>query len=195
MLGGDQVRVNVTVAAGCALELEDIGGTVAYDGEGLPASWHVDIELGTGATLRWAGLPFVIADGADVTRTLHLKLADDSRATIRETLVLGRHGERGGRVVNVAQVTRAGHPELVESLELRGGSGVPGITGDHRVLDTVMEFPAANARSATDNAPTANGIAPATHTILELEAGGRIQRWLGAELHRSPLQQVAAEAG
>lgn len=171
------------MADGCQLDLEDIGGTVAYDGEGQRASWQVDIELGVGATLHWAGLPFVVADGADVTRTLRLRLADAASATIRETLVLGRHGEHGGRVRNETTVTRTGNPVLIESLELNGNDGVPGITGTHRVLDTVMEFPAAEAVPAL-------AAAPATHTTLDLEAGGRIQRWLGAALHESPLHEA-----
>ncbi|HWT34275.1 MAG TPA: urease accessory protein UreD, partial [Microbacterium sp.] len=93
LLGGDAVRLEVRVASGCSLAIEDVGGTVAYDGEGRGASWTVDVVLGDGARLVWRALPFVVADGAEVSRSMTLALGTRASAAVRETLVLGRSGE------------------------------------------------------------------------------------------------------
>ena len=53
--------------------------------------------MADGAGLRWAGEPFVVADGADVPRTL-VVARPDPPVRLRETLVLGRSGEVGGRL-------------------------------------------------------------------------------------------------
>ena len=58
------------MGAGARLDLFDVAGTVAYHGRGEPSAWHVRLELDEGATLTYAGEPFVVGDGADVTRTL-----------------------------------------------------------------------------------------------------------------------------
>ena len=72
LLGGDEVEIEVSVGEGMRLDLFDIAGTVAYHGRGRPAAWHVRIELADGAELRYRGEPFVVADGADVHRTLRV---------------------------------------------------------------------------------------------------------------------------
>lgn len=70
LLGGDTVELQIDVGAGCTLGVrEDIGGTVAYDGEGRRSRWSVSIRVGDGGLLCWNGKPLVIADGANVRRS------------------------------------------------------------------------------------------------------------------------------
>lgn len=139
LLGGDHVVVSVRVDPGCALTLTDVGGTVAYDGDGEACRWDADIRLGPGAGLTWAGLPFVVASGADVRRTTTARLATDARLTLRETVVLGRSGERGGRITLRTDVADDVGPILVEELTAAGDHPVPGVLGDHAVIDTITD--------------------------------------------------------
>jgi len=183
LLGGDTVAVEITVGAGCNLTLEDIGGMVAYDGEGQSATMTVQVRLEVGARLSWATLPFIIADGAYVTRVLNVELADDAVSLIRETLVLGREGERGGRVATRTSVTANTVPVLIEQQDFDGNAPVWGHLGDERVMDTVLLAGARAPASSTDLAAV----------VLDFEEPGGLARWLGRETHLSPLDAVWRE--
>jgi len=104
LLGGDHVRVEVHVGEGVELELVEVSGTVAYAGRGRSASWDVDVRVDARGLLVWDARPFVVADGADVARSTGVTLAAGDAhgaggaALLRETLVLGRSGEAGGRL-------------------------------------------------------------------------------------------------
>ncbi|SKC48949.1 urease accessory protein UreD [Krasilnikoviella flava] len=186
LLGGDHVAVRVHVADGCALTLTDVGGTVAYDGDGASCRWDVEVRLGAGARLAWAGLPFVVSTGADVTRSTDAVLGAGARLLLRETVVLGRDGERGGRVVLRSTVHDDRGPLLVEEVVAAGERPVPGVLGGRRVIDTVTDL-----RGAPDDAPAPPGPLPGTDgaVTLRLERGGTLTRWLGASAHLSPLHR------
>ncbi len=93
-----------------------MSGTVAYAGRGRSASWDADARVDAGGLLVWDALPFVVADGADVERTMHVALADRGArgqggvALLRETLVLGRTGEVGGRLRSRTRVELSTSP-------------------------------------------------------------------------------------
>jgi urease accessory protein len=175
LLGGDDVRVDVTVGAGCLLEIEDVGGTIAYRADGRRSSWTMQVDVEEGGALIWRGLPFVVTDGAEVERRATLNLALGATAVIRETLVLGRHGESGGRLCSSFAARDADGPLLVEQLELDGLAPQPGVMGSHRVLDSVIAL----------------GFEPVTSPgDLVLESPGAIARRLGDETHTSRLDRV-----
>jgi urease accessory protein len=173
LLGGDHVRVEIDVGRGCTLEIEDVGGTVAYPGRG--SSWILEVRIGAGGTLLWHGLPFVVTDGADVERHSALTLESDARAVIRETLVLGRYGEQGGRLISTLAVVDAGGPVLLERLEADGTAPEPGVLGGNRVVDAVI---------AVGFRP------PARPTDLEFDQPGSMARHLADHTHGSPLDTV-----
>ncbi|MGC5221952.1 urease accessory protein UreD [Micromonospora sp. DT81.3] len=173
LLGGDHVHVAIDVGPGCTLEIEDVGGTVAY--RGAPSSWVLDVRIGAGGTLLWHGLPFVVTDGADAERRSSLTLADGARALIRETLVLGRHGERGGRLTSELTVVDETGPVLIERLEADGAAPQPGLLGQNRVIDAVI---------AVGFRP------PARPGDLEFDRPGSMARHLSDHTHGSPLDPV-----
>lgn len=177
LLAGDHVRIEVDVR-GAGLDLVEVGGTVAYDmREGSPstsAHWDVDIRLSDGAELTWHGEPFVVATGADVQRSTTVELDAGARATLRETLVLGRSGEAGGGLRVATRAARAGEPLLVEDLDLRTSvRGGPAVLGPHRCLDSVT---------------TLGHRLPDGPGVLQLAGEGSVRRWLGSQAHRSELQ-------
>ncbi|WP_229383316.1 urease accessory protein UreD [Microbacterium allomyrinae] len=173
LLGGDHVDIRIDVGPACTLEIEDVGGTVAYPG--ALSSWNLDVRIGAGGTLLWHGLPFVVTGGADVERRSSLTLGSDARAVIRETLVLGRHGERGGRLSSELSVVDGDGPILFERLEADGRAPEPGVLGGNRTLDAVI----------------AVGFRPrARPHDLEFDLPGAMARHLSDHTHGSPLDPV-----
>lgn len=149
LLAGDAIEVDVTVDEGLEVDLVETGGTVAYDMRGSSARWDVRIDLADGAILRWAGLPFVVAAGADVTRSVRIRCGGDARLALRETLVLGRYGEAPGSVHQTTTVHDAAGPVLVEDLPLDAAS-VAWLLGGSRVLSSVVSLGAEVAGTEDD---------------------------------------------
>jgi urease accessory protein len=156
LLAGDAIELHVSVGAGVLLELVEPGGTVADAMDGDLASWSVEIDVADGGALLWRGEPFVVAAGADVTRTTRVRLGAGAAAVLRETVVLGRHGEPPGTVRLVQKVTAVdGTPILVEDLHLDPAAVGP-LLGGHRVVGSVLalglpaEAPVADAPGRFD---------------------------------------------
>ncbi len=177
LLGGDEVDLVVEVGPGAGLDLFDVAGTVAYHGRGRPASWRTTVSLAEEAGLSYAGQPFVVSDGADVTRTLGVDLADSARLRLRETLVLGRDGQTGGRVQSRTGLRVGGIEVWREDTEFdpAGMRDHPGMLGGHRVVDTVL---------TVGLPPPA---APRAVAYALLGGVGAVTRYLGTELADSPL--------
>jgi urease accessory protein len=176
LLGGDEVELAVEIGPGATLDLFDVAGTVAYHGRGRSASWRTTVSLADSASLSYAGQPFVVSDGAEVARVLTLDLAGSSRLRLRETLVLGRVGQTGGRVGSRTDLRVGGATAWREDTDLdpAGIRDLPGLLGGRRVVDTVLTVgqPAPSVPSAV---------------AYELLGGvGTVTRWLGTELAESP---------
>lgn len=180
LLAGDAIEIDIAVDRGARLDLVEPGGTVAFDMRGGRARWDVRIQVGAGAVLTWASEPFVVAQGAEVSRRLEARLDAGATLALSETLVLGRHGERAGRLRQATVVTGAGLPILVEELPL-GCATVPGLLGGNRVLSSVLLA----GREVADPSPAAS------HRY-DLDAGGHVWRRLGAEVHEATLADAWA---
>lgn len=180
LLGGDRMDMEISVGPGCELLIEDIGGTGAYPvrdsaEQQSPAEWNVTVRIAAEGRLLWKGLPFVVATGADVMRRTAVELGAGARVLLRETLVLGRHGETGGRIRSTLEVTDPGGPVLLEDLMLAGAHPEPGVLGDHRVADAVI---AAGFRPLCEPGD------------LVLEEPGAVARRLDMAYHCSPMGRV-----
>ncbi|WP_454042869.1 urease accessory protein UreD [Cellulosimicrobium sp. Marseille-Q8652] len=214
LLGGDHVRVEVHVGEGVELELVEVSGTVAYTGRGRAASWSVDVVVEDGGLLVWDALPFVVAEGADVARSTDVRLGADAVALLRETLVLGRTGETGGRLRSSTRAEHAVQPVLpgprhdageisapgrsdpvcpepardlfVEDLDLGADRALPGILGTARVVDSVLLLGARPPAAHPDDA-VASGRQPLR---LDLDGPGAVARHLGASTHDAGLDAV-----
>lgn len=180
LLGGDHVRVDIHVGPDAWLDVVETAGTVAYDAAGVRSSWHVSADVGVRGVLTWAGLPFVVADGADVDRRTDITLGAGARACVRDTLVLGRAGEQGGALRSRTHITIEDVPLLVEELDLGPAGRSAGILGDYRVLDSVT---IAGHRPSDEHQDG--------QTLqLDLAGPGAIARYLGHVAHASCLDQV-----
>jgi len=177
LLGGDEVDLAVELGPGATLDLFDVAGTVAYHGRGRPAAWRTSLSLADGSHLTYAGQPFVVSDGADVTRVLRVDLAGSARLRLRETLVLGRDGQVGGRVRSRTHLTVGEVETWREDTDLdpAGIRDRPGLLGGRRVVDTVL----------TVGRPVPAAPPAVTYTLLG--GVGAVTRYLGTELADSPL--------
>jgi urease accessory protein len=174
LLAGDAVRLDVVVGPGIRLELVEPSGTVAFDMRGGDASWDVRLDLAADATVVWAGEPFVVASGARVRRSTTVDVGPGARLLVRETLVMGRHGERGGHLEQVWSAHGPdGVPLLVEQTVLDDRADRPGIMGGHRAIGTVVALGV-----QVDPDLCADG-------RLDLECGGTVWRGLAHEAHRA----------
>jgi len=133
--------------------------------------------------LTWQGQTFVLSGGADVTREVRIELTTGSVAVLRETLVLGRTGEPGGRLLQTSRATLDGHPLLAEDLDLAPSQLRPGALGHCRVVDTVSIL----GRRAPGIPPPAVG----SHR-LDLDGPGTLVRSLATEAHVGSLAPVWA---
>lgn len=147
LLAGDDLGLRISVGPGARLELIEPAGLVAYDHRGGSSRWQARVDIAEGGELLWNGLPFVVSDGADVVRTMDARLATGARMLWRDTLVLGRSGERGGRLRATTRVSYEGHELLVEDLDLTDPvlRELPGVLGPHRVIGAVTALGATPA--------------------------------------------------
>lgn len=182
LLPGDHVHLDIRVGAGCTLDLVDIGGLVVYGRPDLgdePSGWRADITLGPGARLTWEGLPTVVTADGELVRSTVLRLASGSSLALRETLVLGRTGEAGGRLRSDLDAVDVAGPLLRETLEVHGNRPEPGVLGRSRVMDSILVL--GERLDAVDE----TGI-----TRLDLAGEGTTLRYLGDAAHRSPLGEL-----
>ena len=187
LLAGDAVSLHITVGAGARLELIEPAGTVAYAMHGGSAVWDVAIELAPAASLVWAGEPFVVSAGADVTRSTTVRMGWDAMLAMRETLVLGRHHEEPGRIRQHLTATgQNGTPMLSESLDVGPGSS-PLLLGGARVMGSVLTL--GYRTQPTVDAPRI--------TRLDLDGLGTMSRALAHQTHHVPLDAawIAARQG
>lgn len=138
LCAGDELELAVEVGPGADLALVDPNGTVAYNMRGGAATWRARLDLADGARMTWREHPFVLSDGADVHREVHADLGTQAELLWRETLVLGRTGERGGALRSLTRFIHEGRELLAEDLDLRDAvRDLPGVLGGRRVLGQV----------------------------------------------------------
>jgi urease accessory protein len=142
-LGGDALALDVVVGAGQHLELCSAAATVVQPGctPGAAATFVVTASVESGATLVWRPEPTVVTDGAVWEPRLRLRLAEGAAASVVEQVVLGRAGQRGGRVASTLDVRVGDRPLLVTTTHLDGADPAltgPGGTAGARSVGTLL---------------------------------------------------------
>lgn len=184
-LGGDDLRLHLELAAGARLQLRSAAATVVQPGPVVPpgtpvrapagappAAWTFTADLAAGAALDWRPEPTVVCDGAELVSRIRLRLAAGAGVVARELVVLGRHGQRGGRYRGELTVEVAGWPLLAHTTVLDGADEAlrgPGGTGGHRVLGMLLA-----AGSATTPPPGAGARSGLRWACTPLAGPGRL---------------------
>ncbi|MDA3625920.1 urease accessory protein UreD [Saccharopolyspora sp. WRP15-2] len=118
-VGGDVVDLHVHVGPGARLLLRGTAATVALPGQHSGHSRStVHIEVADGGTVEYLPEATVISSRADHQAEMTIALGEGARARCRETLVLGRYGERSGRLATTTHVLRGGTPLLRQRLDI-----------------------------------------------------------------------------
>lgn len=127
-LGGDRLELSAEVGAGAELTVNSAAATISLPGtSGEPASYDVRLSVGRDAVLRWLPEQLIAAAGSDLRMATYVDLAAGARLVYRDEQVLGRAGERPGRLTTRLTVHCAG--VLLLDQELSFGPGVPGWDG------------------------------------------------------------------
>jgi len=171
--------LDVRVGTGAALAVRSAGATIVQPGRGsVPARWDFDVVVGAGGSVDWAPEPTVVTDRADYRTSLRISLGAGARATIREVVVLGRHGGVGGRYRGRLDVSVDGNPLLAHTTLLDGADPAlcgPGGTGGARAVGTLILVDAVRPTSVDEAAVGGAAVGGAA-------AGGAAVRGAGGAL-------------
>lgn len=155
-LGGDEVELDVDVGPGATLEVRTVAATLALPGPTpLPSRSECRVTVGDGAELRWRPEPVVAVRGCDHRAVARVDLAPTAVVVWREELVLGRHGEPGGSVLQRLEIDRGGSPllRIEHALGPRWpGSSGPAGAGGVRAVGTLVVVGASAAAAAASAA-------------------------------------------
>ena len=183
-LGGDEVDLDVEVGPGAVLEVRTVAATVVLPGPhpGRPSVLRQHVSVGPGAEVWWLPQPTVAAAGSDHRTLSRLDLAATSQLVWREELVLGRHGEEGGSVLQRLEIDRDGRP-LLRTEHAVGprwaGSLGPAGTAGHRAVGLLVVVGPAAARlrppTAGDAARAALSDLGGGAVVLSVVGGGARQ--------------------
>lgn len=165
-LAGDRERVLIVVGEGATLAIEPIAATLALPGAAR-IHLRLDVVVGAGGRLVLDEGPLIVAAGADVVRRCSIELASGAVAALRETFVLGRHGEPPGMLDSALRATLAGAALLHDGCRVRGEDPHVALAPGHRVATTV---------GLLGTAPQARA------EIFELEGPGGLARVTGTSL-------------
>jgi urease accessory protein len=116
-LGGDDVELAVTVGPGATLVLRTVAATVALAGASR-FTWV--LAVARGGRLAVLPEPTVVAAGADHHATTRAAVEGGGALVLREEVLLGRYGERGGRHRGTVAVDADGVPLLRSEVTLDG---------------------------------------------------------------------------
>jgi urease accessory protein len=171
-LGGDVLDLRIDVRDGAALRLRTVAAAVALPGrEGQESVLTVRATVGTGARLEFLPEPTVVADGARHRIELVISLADGAALALRDEVILGRHGERGGSCRARLHVDLAGAPLLRHELAVSGtdaASRGPAVLAGHRAAGSLLRVEPAWAGRPAGQIPA--GYAPGV-AVMPLAGG------------------------
>lgn len=125
LTGDDQIHWRARAGAHSRLMISTAASEKAYRSHGPDAHQNTELRADEGAWLAWLPQETIVFDGAALSRTLDVQLAEDASCLLCEALVFGRRasGERlhTGRVNDQWRVYRAGQLVHAEALKIDAG--------------------------------------------------------------------------
>jgi urease accessory protein len=125
-VGGDDLRLDVDVGGGASLLIRSAAASMVLPGPTGAAS-SMQVRARVRGSLRWEPEPTILVAGCDHRTTATIDLARGATLVWREVVVLGRHHEETGSLLQRLQVDRAGAPFLRNDLPV--GPRWPGAAG------------------------------------------------------------------
>ena len=190
LVAGDELEVNVQVAAGAHALLTTPASTKVYrSGRGQLARQQQRLQVAAGGRLEWLPQDTIVYEGAEVALATRVELAGDAAFLGWEMVCLGRpaSGDRftRGSCRQRFEVFRDGQPLVIERLRADGGGPLQAAAwglGGVAVNATVVCTPAGPddlelARAALAEAPAADTVLAAA-TLVD---GALVVRARGAD--------------
>ncbi|NLA35734.1 MAG: urease accessory protein UreD [Actinobacteria bacterium] len=141
-LGGDELRFDITVGAHACVDLASIAAQIVLPGPTGERSHQItNVVVGPGATLRYRPEPVIAVEGCDHVATTVIALASDATLVWEESIVLGRHGEGPGSILQRLRIDRGGsalHRNDLAFGPRYGGWNSGVVLGGHRCLTTEL---------------------------------------------------------
>src|SRR4051794_29599832 len=137
-LAGDHDRVEIVVESG-TLTVEPVAANVALPGPERTVL-ELDVTVGEGARLILEDAPLIVAAGADVLRTVTIRLGRGAVALLRDVVILGRAGEGPGRLESVLRCDGILHDALRVDPETWAEDAYVLLPPGHRVVGTLAEL-------------------------------------------------------
>ena len=187
-LGGDTLELRIEVRAGATLRLRTVAAAVALPGRyGEESRLTVTAAVGPGARLEYLPEPTVAADGARHRTEVTVRLAADATLLLRDEVLLGRHGERGGacrtRLAVDRDSARGWRPLLRHELDVSGTDAAscgPAVLAGHRAAGTLLsvESDEPGGAGVAGVIGGASGASEADVVDGAFGAGGSIEPWV-----------------
>lgn len=119
-VGGDELSLAISLGAEARVAVRSVAAAAVLPGPsrggaaGEAAASHVDVvvDVGAGGRLRWLPEPTILVDGCDHRSSTYITLDATAALVWREVVVLGRHGEPSGSLLQRLRVDIGGHPLL-----------------------------------------------------------------------------------
>ena len=141
-VGGDVLELRIEVREGAALRLRTAAAALALPGrDGQESVLSVTVAVAAGARLEYLPEPTVAANGARHRTEIRVDLATGAALVLRDEVILGRHGERGGACRTRLRVDLAGVPLLRHELDVSGTDEVslgPAVLAGHRTAGSLL---------------------------------------------------------
>lgn len=149
-VGGDDLALEVTVAAGASLTIRSAAAQLVLPAPTpRPSNLRVAVEVGPGASLRWLPEPMLLVRGADHRLTTVVAMEAGADLVWRDEVVLGRDGEPSGSLIQRIRIERDGLALLCTEVALGPAwptsAGPAGIGGARMLASTVLVGEAAQA--------------------------------------------------
>jgi urease accessory protein len=154
-IGGDELRLRITVGAGAVLRMRSAAASIALPGlDGSESVLRVSVSVAAGGRLEYLPEPVVVSAGARHATLVSVTLAAGASLAFRDELLLGRHGEAGGSARTELRVDYAGRPLLRQSLSVSGTDPAalgPAVLAGHRAVGSLLlvDGAAADERGAS----------------------------------------------
>jgi urease accessory protein len=148
--GGDDLGIDITVAAGARLVVTTAAAEKIYRSIGADATIDVRLKIGAGAELAWLPRETILFNQARLKRVIDVDLAPDARLTFAERMVFGRSGMgeavEDGYVFDRWRIRRGGRLIHAEALRLDGAIAHrlahPAVAKGSVAIGTVLLIPA-----------------------------------------------------
>ncbi len=182
-LRGDDLRLDIEVGPGAALDVRSVAAQLALPGRaGLPPSrLRITAEVAAGGTLHWLPEPLIAAAGCAHVTVTRVEVAAGGILLWRDDLVCGRHDEPAGDVRTETTIRYGGSTlyrhDLTVGPAAPGWSGAAVLGGGH-AIGTVIAAPGGWVPHAEYGPLTGD------FSVMPLAGPGQLATAIGADIRQ-----------